>query len=506
MGLAASQARLLLLTARKDDVESQLMSIANQKLSLSRQSAKISEEYSDSLNATKLTWKKDDGNTTDLTYDLLMHPNADTSNGQYILTSSASGAVLLDNEYMGTLGLGDSGAAGDLASKMNKTEFLEKTMKIDEKTAQAFVDKYGGGGTATSTKSFTTNYSDTSVITAAGLQGVYAANIDLSGVYNNKDYPTYKDSYSGDLNNILSRFSSKLDNLSQSLEKGLISTLKPSLGSNYTSEIKEACAFAEMATYNKFVYGTTDGSVGGSVKVNEARGSVDDTSGKQCENTNELTWCWWQKGHMFGSGSKYGTVQVDGSQLIDTYLTFFDQYCAQNFGGTSSGTVGTDKTTRGSTGGTGSSTATTDAPTSTTGDINNNNLADAYEAKFYLNLYNAINSFGWKAYSAADDKSTLQNQILYGNINIKKYEDGNWVNLSTSDSGTPLGSESDEAAITKAEAKYNAEKDEIDAKEASLDLKMNDLDTERSAVTTEVESVQKIIDKNIESSFKMFQA
>jgi hypothetical protein len=31
MGLAASQARLLLLTGRKDDVESNLMFLANQK-------------------------------------------------------------------------------------------------------------------------------------------------------------------------------------------------------------------------------------------------------------------------------------------------------------------------------------------------------------------------------------------------------------------------------------------------------------------------------------------
>jgi len=56
MGLAASQSRYCMLTSRKDDVEGSLLRVANKRLELSRDSERISHEYTDALNATKLTY------------------------------------------------------------------------------------------------------------------------------------------------------------------------------------------------------------------------------------------------------------------------------------------------------------------------------------------------------------------------------------------------------------------------------------------------------------------
>ena len=56
MGLAASQARLLTITARKADCEFQSMSLSHQKLSLSRDMEKVSSDYQNSLNTTKLMY------------------------------------------------------------------------------------------------------------------------------------------------------------------------------------------------------------------------------------------------------------------------------------------------------------------------------------------------------------------------------------------------------------------------------------------------------------------
>ena len=55
MGMAASQARLLTITARLHDVEYKAQSIQNAKIQLSTQSDQVYNEYLEALNATSLT-------------------------------------------------------------------------------------------------------------------------------------------------------------------------------------------------------------------------------------------------------------------------------------------------------------------------------------------------------------------------------------------------------------------------------------------------------------------
>ena len=54
MGLATAQARLLTITARKSDCEFLSMSYSHQKIALSRNMEKVSTEYQNALNQTKL--------------------------------------------------------------------------------------------------------------------------------------------------------------------------------------------------------------------------------------------------------------------------------------------------------------------------------------------------------------------------------------------------------------------------------------------------------------------
>ena len=60
MGMAASQARLLSITARIHDVEYQAQSIQNAKLSLATQSDEVYSEYEAALDAQTLTINKID--------------------------------------------------------------------------------------------------------------------------------------------------------------------------------------------------------------------------------------------------------------------------------------------------------------------------------------------------------------------------------------------------------------------------------------------------------------
>ncbi len=56
----------------------------------------------------------------------------------------------------------------------------------------------------------------------------------------------------------------------------------------------------------------------------------------------------------------------------------------------------------------------------------------------------------------------------------------------------------------KAKAKYDRLQTQIQNQDKKLELELDNIETQRSAVTTEVESVQKVIDDNIEGSFKTF--
>ena len=54
--------------------------------------------------------------------------------------------------------------------------------------------------------------------------------------------------------------------------------------------------------------------------------------------------------------------------------------------------------------------------------------------------------------------------------------------------------------------KINKKTQEIHEKDQVLELQLRQLDTEQETIVTELESVKKVIDKNIENVFKTFQS
>ena len=105
MGLAASQSRFLLLTARQNTIESKLVSLGNQQLALQRKSIIREQQYNEALNAQTVTY-----NDQPLSYSSIMQPA--TSGKQKMLTNSA-GAVMLTTAKAADLGLGGYGSGSD---------------------------------------------------------------------------------------------------------------------------------------------------------------------------------------------------------------------------------------------------------------------------------------------------------------------------------------------------------------------------------------------------------
>ncbi|MCQ2788993.1 MAG: hypothetical protein MJ229_01310 [bacterium] len=124
MGLAASQARFLLLSSRQSDVELRMQSITNQKLALQRRSGDIAAKYQRSLNATNLYW-----NGGQVNYSAITNP---TSN--YLVTNSY-GAVVLNDTLASLLNepaLPASGSGTDFEALYPDEEKFLKAISVSE--------------------------------------------------------------------------------------------------------------------------------------------------------------------------------------------------------------------------------------------------------------------------------------------------------------------------------------------------------------------------------------
>lgn len=113
---------------------------------------------------------------------------------------------------------------------------------------------------------------------------------------------------------------------------------------------------------------------------------------------------------------------------------------------------------------------------------------------------------------AANNSEWLTSMIQCGKFTIdifSKDKNGKMSMNSTSPSSDTCLSYTETTAIDstaakKAEAKYEHDLKEIDKKDKQYDLTLSKLETERTALTTEYDSVKKVIEDNIDRTFGIF--
>ena len=99
MGMSASQVRFLSLQHRKHNIGTQLTTLANRKMDLSRDMNRVSKNYTNALNQNVLKWSNDNGiSYNKLNYNLMMSPNDVNACVPYIVTDAKSGKVVLNND------------------------------------------------------------------------------------------------------------------------------------------------------------------------------------------------------------------------------------------------------------------------------------------------------------------------------------------------------------------------------------------------------------------------
>lgn len=102
MGMAASQARLLSITARLTDNENSGQDISYSKIRLADQTEQVNTDYLNALKATKLTvltgFNGSEEVYTDISYNLMTGYNTLAAGQQYVVTDKKAEFLLLKNK------------------------------------------------------------------------------------------------------------------------------------------------------------------------------------------------------------------------------------------------------------------------------------------------------------------------------------------------------------------------------------------------------------------------
>ena len=146
MGLAASQARLLFITMRQNDVSAKMQRISNENLILARDAEDLDNKYKQMKN--RETYQV---GGVDLSYDALMGSQAVTNGSLILLQNAASGAVVLSPSLGSKLGLEGVGNGAAFKSKYgDQTAFISKMTGMsveDVRTILSEINKVEGSQT-----------------------------------------------------------------------------------------------------------------------------------------------------------------------------------------------------------------------------------------------------------------------------------------------------------------------------------------------------------------------
>lgn len=144
--------------------------------------------------------------------------------------------------------------------------------------------------------------------------------------------------------------------------------------------------------------------------------------------------------------------------------------------------------------------------------IDTSNPNDSYnvngeaKAQWYENLFERIQSGGYKVLQdgLASSSEWIQFAFESGIVSMEQVDTNkNWQPLIYSNC-SDITEQTNDAAIAKAEAEYNAAMNKIENKDKRYDLELKNIDTEHNSLQTEYDSIKTAIDKNIERTFKLY--
>lgn len=560
MGLAASQARLLTITARKSDCEYKSMLLSHQKIALSREMSQLSAEYDDSIQQTKLIYDYygQDSETTPLTYDLMMKPSA-MNNYTPLLVTDNGGRVVLDSRLAKAArdaGIPQEGLDG-LPSGDVRNAFIDSlasTGYITQNTAdnikKTTYNQMAGVGSCDLVNVNTTQGTLTDLIDMVSTQyfdfsdiksfsNEFVAEVMLRKRVNGTNIDaenkvTFADILNGDYI-LMTSTRQNYNNLTVdggvtdvicnlSIWETMFQTFEGMLdtGDEYT---QAALAYARRMVTDMVTNlgaGMDDGwKAIGKVGTDEGNDysdhgkNIHDNFGDWREYNDDKYSEMYDRANDSVSADVVGINGLynhdnDGDNdnddrrsfatiNISTMFKAYLTYFAQYMEGLDETTYEVNKTKT-------SSNLIDDMFTFTivtSVDTSGDNLLIA---AFYDTLFNQICTKGWTENDKVNDQDYLHESLKNSNMYISTIADDGYYYQGNYATHRYIKEVTDEEAVAQVEAKYNREKEKINYKENILDMKMKNLDTEISSLTTEYDTIKSVISKNIEKGFKRYEA
>ena len=512
MGMAASQARLLSITARLTNNENSGQSVSYSKQRLADQTQQITNEYNEALNATKLTvltsFNGAAANYTDISYNLMTGPQMAENVRQYIVTDS-KGKVLVTkdianayeksngnyNQFLASLNTGYSQA--DITVQKTYTDIGSRTEEqaaTEQKIHEAWDAYFATVGI---------NLGDDEHDFGFGWVETYAAGGDINNPNDyaiGRGYATYETYKTDENGNYVDKNGDLIDKDTYSDE--VINNPKYSI--KYFDENNNEVAY----DYDMDGDGTNDSY---SSDINK---NGDYTSKYYNEDGSEVPYDACSEDILEEQGVVvYNPINYEGNTdesrdlfdyamaITEAYLRVGDQFKVE---------YDMD-----------SSLALKSAA-----DPENKSILT-----YYRNIFDKMQSSGYFTYtnvpaeadenhiyagvgtgtagnvqkSPLEDNTTFEAALRDGTLRLEYYSTTDKAFVSTTISeDTCIQEVEDERAIAQAETKYNQDMTDLENKDKKLDLELKKLDTEHSALQTEYDSVKNVVDKNVEASFKTF--
>ena len=474
MGMAASQARLLSITARLTNNENSGQSVSYSKQRLADQTQQITNEYNEALDATKLTvltgFNGAQANYEDISYKLMTGLQMAENTKQYIVTDTKGKVLVTENiakafkksngnynQFLASLGANEGGpySQADITAQKTYTDIKDRT-KQQENAEQQIHEAWDKYFESVGINKFMPEHD-------LGIS--WNETVAQGGDINNPDDYNIGDGYAGfkraktdENGNIIYKQKQKVDNN----------------GNKVTDENGDPVM-------------------------------VDDLDNPEYELD--------QNGNFIYDPINYEGTTAEQRELYDYAMALTEAYLRVGTGDNGvkfKKEFDIDLT---------KSTSTSD---------------NASALKYYRNLFTKMQSSGYFTYtqtpatanedpehfkytskgtgtagnvakSPLDDNTVFESALRDGSLRLEYYSSTDKAFKSTTISEDNCIQEvADERAIAKAEAKYTQDMADLENKDKKLDLELKKLDTEHSALQTEYESVKNVVSKNVEASFKTF--
>lgn len=471
MGMAASQARLLSITARLTNNENSGQSISYAKQRLSDQTQQITAEYNEALETTKLTvltgFNGADATYTDISYTVMTGPEMAANTKQYVVTDTKGKVLVTKNiaeAYQKANGnynqfLANVGGYSQVDITAQKTykdvkDRTEEQKKTEQQIHEAWDKYFATIGVNLGDNEHDFGFSFTETVDENGGYAIGQGYVGYARIEKNDD------------------------------------------GSN---------KYEQAVDNNKnLIYQTDD----------DGNEILDDNGEKiPVYDTSKPVYAKDKDGKIIYDPINYEGTTDEQRELFDYAMAITEAYLRNNNGGQDKDynlQYNQDL-------------------------LNTANNADNKSMlTYYKNIFTKMQSSGYFTYTntPADavkdpehfkysskgtgtagnvEKSPLKDNTVFeaalrdGSLRLEYYSTtSKSFKTTTISEDNCIQEVADERAIAKAESKYNQDMQDLENKDKKLDLELKKLDTEHSALQTEYESVKNVVDKNVQNSFKTF--